>query len=148
MDIHGAEVRRLRLAQALSQRELSELAKVSAETINEVELGKRPRVHPKTLRAIAAALDVDPSQLQLKDTTFGMHDLMTKVETLGRELSWTDWRFQTIQRTQDICIRVERGTADAPAGTPSGVESHTFCDPDFDAAAERVRDLVRSTSGS
>jgi transcriptional regulator with XRE-family HTH domain len=148
MDIHGAEVRRLRLAQALSQRELAELASLSAETINEIERGKRPRVQPKTLRAVANALSVEPSRLQIEGSAFSVRDLMAKVETLTRELSWTGWRFQTVQRTHDVCIRLERGIPESPAWTPSGVESHMFCDPDFDVAADRVREHVRSASGS
>jgi transcriptional regulator with XRE-family HTH domain len=69
MEIDGVEVRRLRLRKALSQRELGEAARVSAETVNEIEQGKRPRVFPRTLRALASVLGVEPGQLMGSELT-------------------------------------------------------------------------------
>lgn len=61
----GQRVRRARDAKMLSQAELAELAEMNREHIADIErgrAGKRP--WPKTVRALARALDVDPHWLR------------------------------------------------------------------------------------
>jgi transcriptional regulator with XRE-family HTH domain len=55
-------LRELRLTRVLTQRELAAQARVSLKTLNGVEQFK-VRPHPTTLRKIAAALGVEPTQL-------------------------------------------------------------------------------------
>ena len=57
----------MRQRQALSQEELAKMAHVSPSTVLKIEAGKQhPR--PSTLRRIARALKVDPSELVQEDT--------------------------------------------------------------------------------
>ncbi|MGF1472007.1 MAG: helix-turn-helix domain-containing protein [Rubrobacteraceae bacterium] len=61
MDTVGANLRRLRLEAALTQRELATQAGVSQDLITRVENGRKP--HPTTVRKLAAALGVEPAEL-------------------------------------------------------------------------------------
>jgi transcriptional regulator with XRE-family HTH domain len=54
-------LREIRLRRALSQEELARLAKVSRTTIIKLEGGRD--AWPKTVRKLARALKVDPSEL-------------------------------------------------------------------------------------
>ena len=58
----NANVQRLRQLQALSQRDLAALAKLSVTTINRIETGQRKPM-PKTVRKLAEALGVTPQEL-------------------------------------------------------------------------------------
>lgn len=58
-------LRELREEQALSQRELSARCGVSPDTIGQIERGDRRAQH-KTVRTLAAALGVEPSELMRK----------------------------------------------------------------------------------
>ncbi len=58
----NANVRRLRVLRALSQRELAVRAKLSVTTVNRVETGQR-RPMPRTVRKLAEALGVTPEKL-------------------------------------------------------------------------------------
>jgi len=58
----NANIRRLRELQALSQRDLAALAKVSVTTVNRIETGQR-RPMPRTVRKLAEALGVTPREL-------------------------------------------------------------------------------------
>ena len=58
----NANIRRLREARALSQRELAALAKLSVTTLNRIEAGRRKPM-PKTVRKLAEALGVTPEEL-------------------------------------------------------------------------------------
>jgi transcriptional regulator with XRE-family HTH domain len=55
-------LRRLRVGQVLSQRDLAARAGVAANTIGELEAGKR-RAYPVTVRKLARALGVPPQEL-------------------------------------------------------------------------------------
>ena len=55
-------LRALRLAKMLSQRDLAREAKVAPKTIVDLELG-RVEPHLKTMRKVAAALGVEPQQI-------------------------------------------------------------------------------------
>lgn len=56
------KLRRLRQQRVLSMRELEEASDVSYNTIWRLETG-RTNAHPRTIRKIAKALGVDPSEL-------------------------------------------------------------------------------------
>jgi transcriptional regulator with XRE-family HTH domain len=58
----GRRVRQLRLLQALSQADLAEIAGVSAAAIIRIERGTHT-ARPSTLRKLAQALGVKPTQL-------------------------------------------------------------------------------------
>jgi transcriptional regulator with XRE-family HTH domain len=58
----GENLRRLRTARYLSQSDLATKAKVSKPTIQRIERGDY-FPYPRTIRALADALDVDPSEL-------------------------------------------------------------------------------------
>lgn len=55
-------LRRLRELRALSQRDLAAQAGLSVTTVNRVEMGRR-RPMPSTVRKLAQALGVSPSEL-------------------------------------------------------------------------------------
>ena len=59
----GERLRYMRLRRSLSQAELERLSGVSAVTIARIESGARKEPHPRTIRKLAAALDVDPGWL-------------------------------------------------------------------------------------
>ncbi len=60
--MNGRKLRQLRQLKVLSMRELEEAAGVSYNTIWRLETGKT-EAHPRTIRRIANALGVDPSEL-------------------------------------------------------------------------------------
>ena len=62
MEVNVQRLRELRQERALALRELGELSNVSLNTIWRIEAG-RQGAHPKTIRKLAAALDVDPAEL-------------------------------------------------------------------------------------
>ena len=55
-------LRELRRERALALRELGELSGISLQTIWRIEAG-RQGAHPRTIRKLAGALGVDPSEL-------------------------------------------------------------------------------------
>ena len=66
-EIDGQKLRHWRIRRHLAQRELALEAGVTTETVNRIERADAPRmVQPRTLRALAEVLDVDPDEL-LKD---------------------------------------------------------------------------------
>jgi transcriptional regulator with XRE-family HTH domain len=58
----GNRLKNLRIRRALTQQELADRAGVSSNAINRIELDKA-EPHMSTLRKLAKALDVDPSEL-------------------------------------------------------------------------------------
>jgi predicted transcriptional regulator len=62
MSINGKRLRELRVEQALSLRALGERSGVAYDTINKLELGRRP-AHASTIRKLADALGVEPKEL-------------------------------------------------------------------------------------
>jgi transcriptional regulator with XRE-family HTH domain len=60
--IDGARLRQLRAERALTLRALAEISGVSYDTINKLELGRRP-AHASTIRKLANALGVEPREL-------------------------------------------------------------------------------------
>jgi DNA-binding Xre family transcriptional regulator len=66
--IDGQKLREIRQARHMSQREVALRAEVTNETVNRIERADAPRgVQPRTLRKLAAALDVDPDELVVRD---------------------------------------------------------------------------------
>lgn len=63
MDL-GERIAVLREEQAMSQAELAERAKISPSTLSQIESGKVPRPHVGTVRKIARALGVEPTELR------------------------------------------------------------------------------------
>ncbi len=62
MEVDGMRLRELRERRALSLRELSELSGVSYNAIWRIEVG-RTGAQPRTVRRLAGALGVEPSDL-------------------------------------------------------------------------------------
>jgi transcriptional regulator with XRE-family HTH domain len=62
MEVNAQRLRELREQQILSMRDLEERSGVSHHTIWRLENGKTG-AHPRTLRRLAEALDVDPQEL-------------------------------------------------------------------------------------
>ena len=62
LEIDGMQLRRLRRARALSQRDLARITGIAQDTISQLETGKR-EAQPHTIRRLAAALSVEPSTL-------------------------------------------------------------------------------------
>ena len=60
--MHVPRLREYRLAQVLTQAELARAAGISKTTLNQVEQGKHP-ARISTVRKLAAALGVDPTEL-------------------------------------------------------------------------------------
>ena len=60
--IDGQRLKELRVQQALSLRALGERSRVAFDTINKLELGRRP-AHASTIRKLADALGVEPKEL-------------------------------------------------------------------------------------
>jgi transcriptional regulator with XRE-family HTH domain len=58
----GDRLRNLRIRRALTQQELAERAGISSNALNRIELNKA-EPHMSTLRKLAKALDVDPTEL-------------------------------------------------------------------------------------
>jgi transcriptional regulator with XRE-family HTH domain len=63
MEVDAKKLRNLREARILSLRELEELSGVSYNTIWFIEVGRRKRTHPRTIRKLASALGVQPTEL-------------------------------------------------------------------------------------
>jgi transcriptional regulator with XRE-family HTH domain len=61
--ISGDRLRKVRDRRLLSQRELAERASLSPTTILKLESGRVKEPHPRTIRKLADALEVDPSEL-------------------------------------------------------------------------------------
>ena len=55
-------MRRLRRERALSQRDLSRMTGIAFDTISRLETGKQ-RAQPRTIRTLAEALGIEPSEL-------------------------------------------------------------------------------------
>jgi transcriptional regulator with XRE-family HTH domain len=62
LKVDGDRLRRLRAERALTLRALAEISGVSYDTINKLELGRRP-AHASTIRKLADALGVEPREL-------------------------------------------------------------------------------------
>jgi transcriptional regulator with XRE-family HTH domain len=62
LKVNGNSLRRLRAENALTLRALAEISDVSYDTINKLELGRRP-AHASTIRKLANALGVEPREL-------------------------------------------------------------------------------------
>ena len=63
MEVDATKLRQIREARALSLRELEELSGISYNTIWRIEDGRRKRTHPRTVRKLAQALGVEPTEL-------------------------------------------------------------------------------------
>jgi len=61
--ISGDGLRKVRDMRLLSQRELAERAGLSPTTILKLESGRVDEPHPRTIRKLADALEVDPDEL-------------------------------------------------------------------------------------
>jgi transcriptional regulator with XRE-family HTH domain len=61
--ISGDSLRKVRDKRLLSQRELAERAGLSPTTILKLESGRVDEPHPRTIRKLADALEVDPAEL-------------------------------------------------------------------------------------
>jgi transcriptional regulator with XRE-family HTH domain len=64
--VDGNRLRKLRAEHALTLRALAEVSDVSYDTINKLELGRRP-AHASTIRKLADALGVEPRELMKGD---------------------------------------------------------------------------------
>jgi transcriptional regulator with XRE-family HTH domain len=60
--INGKRLQELRVERALTLRALGERSGVAYDTINKLELGRRP-AHASTIRKLAEALGVEPKEL-------------------------------------------------------------------------------------
>ena len=63
MKINGEKVRSVREARFLSQVELAEKAEISLDQVGRIERGVTKEPHFRTIRKLASALGVDPSEL-------------------------------------------------------------------------------------
>ena len=66
MRVDGNRLRRLRRKRALSQRDLSHITGIAHDSISQLETGKR-EAQPKTIRKLAEALGVEPSELMKEE---------------------------------------------------------------------------------
>jgi transcriptional regulator with XRE-family HTH domain len=64
--INGQRLKELRVKQALTLRALGERSGIGYDTINKLELGRRP-AHASTIRKLAEALGVEPRELMKGD---------------------------------------------------------------------------------
>jgi transcriptional regulator with XRE-family HTH domain len=62
LKVDGDRLRRLRAERALTLRALAQTSGVSYDTINKLELGRRP-AHASTIRKLASVLGVEPREL-------------------------------------------------------------------------------------
>lgn len=67
LDANGDELRRLRVLQGYSLRDLAEKAGVTQDNIWKIERGVTRRPHGKTLRKLAEALGVSVAELLMVD---------------------------------------------------------------------------------
>jgi transcriptional regulator with XRE-family HTH domain len=63
MEVDVTKLKEIREARALSLRELADLSGVRHNTIWRIEAGQRKRTHPRTIRTLAQALGVEPTDL-------------------------------------------------------------------------------------
>jgi transcriptional regulator with XRE-family HTH domain len=63
MEVDATKLRKLRETRILSLRELADASGVSYNTIWFIEAGRRKRTHPRTIRKLAKALGVQPTEL-------------------------------------------------------------------------------------
>jgi HTH-type transcriptional regulator, competence development regulator len=63
MDINGMRLRELRVDRTLSVRELAQAAGVHYTTVIRIE-GGHGGAHPRTIRKLARALEVEPRELR------------------------------------------------------------------------------------
>jgi transcriptional regulator with XRE-family HTH domain len=61
--ISGEKLRRVRDVRLLSQRELAEKAGLSPTTILKLEADRISEPHPRTIRKLVQALDIDPTEI-------------------------------------------------------------------------------------
>jgi transcriptional regulator with XRE-family HTH domain len=66
VQVNGQRLRELRVEQALTLRALGEMSDVAYDTINQLELGRRPG-HASTIRKLAVALGVQPRELMKRE---------------------------------------------------------------------------------
>ncbi len=66
LEIDGMQLRRLRRARALSQRDLARITGIAQDTISQLETGKR-EAQPRTIRKLAEALSVEPGTLMKEE---------------------------------------------------------------------------------
>jgi transcriptional regulator with XRE-family HTH domain len=66
LEVDGDRLRRMRAEHALTLRALAEISGVSYDTINKLELGRRP-AHASTIRKLTAALGVEPRELMKRE---------------------------------------------------------------------------------
>ena len=64
--VNGERLRELRVEQAFTLRALGERSGVAYDTINKLELGRRP-AHASTIRRLSVALGVEPRELMKGD---------------------------------------------------------------------------------
>ena len=64
-------VKELRAEHVMSLRELSEIAGVSKDTIWRLESGTSTNAHPSTIRKLAKALGVEPTELTKRSADAG-----------------------------------------------------------------------------
>lgn len=64
--VDGEILRQLRVERALTLRALGERSNVAYDTINQLELGRRP-AHASTIRKLADALDVEPHEIMKRE---------------------------------------------------------------------------------
>ena len=66
LEVDGMQLRRLRRARALSQRDLARITGIAQDTISQLETGKR-EAQPRTIRRRAEVLSVEPSTLMKEE---------------------------------------------------------------------------------
>jgi transcriptional regulator with XRE-family HTH domain len=66
LEVDGMQLRRLRRARALSQRDLARITGIAQDTISQLETGKR-EAQPRTIRRLAEVLRVEPSTLMKEE---------------------------------------------------------------------------------
>jgi transcriptional regulator with XRE-family HTH domain len=66
LGVDGSKLRRLREERAMSLRDLGEASGVGFDTISRLELGKQD-AQPRTVRALAEALGVEPAALMKEE---------------------------------------------------------------------------------
>jgi DNA-binding Xre family transcriptional regulator len=66
LKVEGGRLRRLRVKQALTLRDLGEMSGVAYDTINKLELCRRP-ARASTIRRLANALNVEPRELMKRE---------------------------------------------------------------------------------